>query len=397
MVYTKFKKNNKVMVSPDTSNRRTIIDNIFIDNPESTKFLFKKGNYYLTKNLKIDKENINFIGSKSEDVHIFQENTDSDGFDIEASYFELKNISVHVEHDGKVALSFAGCSNTRVENCYIYGNATTFSIFYAGPEVSAGSETLTTYYRNELDSNNVFKNNVVYSKWAGDSVSFSLQKDSDFTNNIIRGGKIAIYMCRNIMIKNNTIYDSSSEGVFISLPSHDLKIYDNKIYECKSSGIKIANQLEHGSVSRSPSNIVIKRNKIYDTAFNAIELNDVDTAIISDNIFIGADSNGLYVLRSKNVKIEKNKISYFKIGIIFYDSNDNELIGNGLYSVYPFSATSFVQLGKSYHNTLINNEVKGNILGKFVDEFEGSEDNIIDNNNYEKYYSKKEEIQIMKL
>ncbi len=50
----------------------TNIDNIIKDNPDVNNFYFTDGNYYLTKNLNINKPNINFIGlSKNPKMFIF--------------------------------------------------------------------------------------------------------------------------------------------------------------------------------------------------------------------------------------------------------------------------------------------------------------------------------------
>lgn len=371
------------------------IDNILIDNPKANIFVFRRGNYLLTRNLKIDRKNITFIGSNSDKVHIFQTNTAQDGFDIESDGFKMINISVHVEHDDKVALVFAKCSNTIISNCYIYGNATTFSIFYAGPEIKAGQETLDTYFNNKLDKNNVFINNVVYSQWSGDSVSFSLQKNSTFENNIIRGGKVAIYMCNNISFKKNTIYDSTSEGVFISLPSHNIDMQNNRIYECKNSGIKISNQLEHGDFNISPYDITIKKNFISDPGTTAIEINDVIKIKICDNKLIGSNHNGIYVLRSSDVQMCKNKISYFTTAIFVYDSNNNSIKKNKIFSIYPLVAKYFVELVNSKNNIIINNIFKGNFINNII-KFDASDNNVIENNVYDKYYTRNEEKLVMR-
>lgn len=386
------KLRNKPVIVKSGSN----IDNLLIDNPTSTYFLFENGKFIMTKKLLIDRQNIKFIGKTgSKFTHILQNNPNEDGLDVEADKFQMKNISIHVQHEGKVALTVANANNTLVQNCHFYGNPTTFTIYYAGPELTEGEETLNAYNNNELDNNNIFKNNVVYTNWSGDSVSFSLQNKSSFCKNIIRGGKLAVYMCRNSIINNNTIYDSSSEGVFISLPSHNIKFCKNKIFECKNAAIKIKNQEEHGEFDPSTYNIYISKNDIYDTYYNGLEINDCIGAYILNNYIHGADNHGIYFLRCKNIKLSFNVITYFSIGFLIEQSSDIDIIGNASYSVYPYEGTHFIKFINTTNCDIKKNKIKGNISSGAL--YEGNDETIlIVNNFYSKYYSYREEQQVIK-
>lgn len=392
MVYTQTKKT--VIVSPDVDLEKTYIDDVLTANPDRTKFLFSPGSYYITRSLTIGRPDVSFIGHRNNEVHIFQDSED-DGLDVEADGFVLRNISIHVTQDNKVALIFAGCSDTKVEDCYIYGNSTSFCVYYAGPEVAAGAETLQAYADNNLDSGNVFRKNVVYSDFSGDSVSYSLQKNGTFKDNIIRGGKLAIYMCRTTEITHNILYDSSSQGFFVSLPSHDLKITHNKIYECGAAGIRLSNQGEHGEFESTSYNIDISNNYIYDTKTNSMELDDCIDVKIERNRFLSTDITSLYICKSSNVEVLNNQITYFREGVILFDCNDIEIMSNEFYSVYPYDALRIGNIINSNDNNFTRNVIKGNITRDLFREINSS-DNLIDNNDFDRYYTRQEELTILK-
>lgn len=372
-----------------------IIDNILIDNPNENTFIFDAGNYYITKILLIDRPNVKFIGNGYNQVHIIQQNM-YDGFDVESDGFDMRNISLHVEHNDKVAIIFAGCNNTSITNCYIYGNSTTFSVYYAGPHLTAGDETVNAYNSGNLDSNNVFKSNVVYSNFSGDAISFSLQKDGIFTDNIIRGGKVAVYMCRDVIIKRNDIYDSTSEGIYLSLPSYNVAISSNKIYNCQSSGIKIAEQIEHPNFEKNKYDITISNNKFTSSYINSIAINDCNTIFVIDNMFLENGENAVYVARSNNVHMVNNVISYFNVGVIIFGTENLTFTNNELYSIYPKLSTKFVQIIDSDTINVSYNFVKGNILYMDPEIINSNNVNVFDNVN-SKYYTRQEENKVLKL
>lgn len=380
-----------------TVNPSSFIDDIFTANPDILIFHFPDGNYYLTDILKVTVPNISFIGTSGnpKNVHIFQNNTLRDGLAINANNFNMQYISIHDSHDGKIALTVAGSSNNTVQNCYFYGNKTTFTIFYAGPKnLLEGVSTLNAYSSNNLDMNNVFKNNVVYSQWSGDCVSFSLQVNGIFNNNIIRGGKLAIYMCKKSNFTNNIIYDSINSGIHVSFPSHNLNIVSNKIYECDASGIKLSNQVEHGTFTTTPYNITIRNNYIYDAKVNAIELNDANKCTIRTNKFISSETYGIYALRCTNLTINNNKISYFQVAFWLEATTYCNLFQNTCMSVYPDEGQNVVKTTPDSNNNIVYDN---NVYGKIIyDKYALSAGNSEYNNAYYEYYDIGEEANIMK-
>lgn len=384
-----------ILVTPGAT-----IDDILPANPDAIYFYFGAGNYYITDILKITRSNISFIGltGNSKDVHIFQNNVNRDGINVISDGFIMKYISVHVPHDNRIALIVASASNTLIQYNYFYGNKTTFSIYYAGPRtLTVGQSTLDAYDGNLLDKKNYFQNNVVYSEWSGDCVSYSLQRNGKFTTNIIRGGKLAVYMCRSCTVTNNTIYDSINEGIHVSLPTHKVNITNNKIYECQAPGIKLSNQVEHGAFVATPYNINIKNNYIYDSKSNSIELNDALDCVISGNKLISSELYGIYMLRSNNIAISDNKISYFKVCVWVETSSNNEINNNTFLSVYPDEGNNIVKLTTdSNNNNIHDNTSMGKVIyTKYIIPSQ-TVGNVELNNTHTEYYDIAQELTIMK-
>jgi len=343
----------------------SVIDDILTANPKTNKFMFPEGNYYITKVLHIDRSMTEFIGLSKDcsKIHIFQKDSTKDGIAIiNVTQVLFKYISVHVPYDNKIALTVAGCNLTKVEECHFYGNKNYFTIYYAGPtDLKQGAGVLEAYANTNMCYGNVFRHNVVYSSAGSDCISFSMQNRGLFTKNIIRGGKVAIYMCKNSYVTSNVIYDSTSQGIYVSLPSHNLQIKYNRIYECTYSGIKIANQLEHGAFKATPYGIIVRENYIYDSKMYAVEVNNVIKMDIINNKFIETNSYGIYCLNSSNINITNNKFSYFTSGIWSEKSTNVISTGNNFYSIYPDIANNVFKFASSSNCFVENNVINGEI------------------------------------
>lgn len=379
----------------------SVIDTIFTTLPGVNTFIFDKGNYYLNDALLINKNNIVFKSAycTARDVHIFQNNSQKDSIVINnCNGTKLIGISIHNTHVGKIALTLASVNYSLVESCNIYGNSDTFSVYYAGPKnLTAGQSTLSAYTNKELDNINVFRKNVVYAKWSGDSVSFSLQKNSNFTDNIIRGGKVAVYMCSGCAIENNIIYDSTTNGIYLSFPSDNITIANNKIYECQASAIKMANQVEHGPFTPFNYSIKVSDNKIYDAKFYAIELNYAREITIIDNNFVSTDIYGIYCYQCHNIRVTGNTISYFTVGVWFEAGTNIYIYYNKFNSVYPDESNNVVKMVQSSNGAINDNLIHGNIKYDIF-AIDNTNTNIdIGTNPIKDYYTYNEETQLLKI
>lgn len=381
-------------------------------NSTINKFVLPSGTYYLNNILTITKPGLSIIGQgNASEIHIYQQNTDSDGINIRADSVTIRNVSVHVPHSKKIALTVANCNNSIVTNCYFYGNRDFFTIYYAGPVVSAGEATIEAYLTNRLDSNHTFKKNVIYANYSGDAVSFSLQYNGIFQCNIIRGGKLAVYMCRDTKIIDNNIYDSNSNGIFISLPSHNLTISNNDIYECTDSSLIIKQQTEHtylngDNVALSDYNINISNNSFYDNNYFGIEIKDGQNINIYNNKYLRNANRGIYLQSCLNINITNNIFSYFKVAIELLNVRECTINKNTFYSVYPSETEKGIVLrtyaineimGINYNNTISDNNFKGEITYPVtIVDPQPDDTNIITNNKHDQFYDYKEEIKLLR-
>lgn len=376
-----------------------VIDSIFTLLPTVSTFIFMPGDYHLTDTLHITKNNVILTSDEkyAKDVHIYQDNSEKDGIAVNADGVEISHLSIHNHQPGKVALTIADSNNTTVKNCYIYGNTSSFSVFYAGPKnLTAGQSTLDAYTNGNLDSGNAFLNNVIYTKWTGDSISFSLQKNANFSGNIIRGGKVSIYMCQNSNITGNIVFDSTSNGFYVSLPSKNLNIVGNKIYECAASGIKFANQTEHGVYPPTSSFITVTGNKIYDAKYYAIELNSAIDVTIDNNNFISTDIYTIYAYQSSNIRITNNLMSYFKVAIWIENSNNFTIDKNLICMIYPDETDNILKIVDTNNVAFTNTTIKGCGSNVLYSVDSTSANFVADNITVDKFYTYFEEFQTLK-
>lgn len=397
MNYTIDSTNPKIAYIHPGSN----IDDIFTILPKVKKFMFEPGDYYLNNILYISKNKISITSTTkiAKDVHIYQNNITKDSIVLDACQnVNISYISIHNTTPGKIVLTERGANDTSVNNCYIYGNATIFSVYYSGPKnLTQGASTLNAYFSGDLDNNNEFYKNVVYSMWSGDNITYALQKNGNFSSNIVRGGRVGIYMCSNVSVKKNIVYDSTSNGIYVSFPSHNIIISNNKIYECESSGIKLANQIEHGDFNSSDNNITISNNSIYDSKYYAVEINDGINIDISDNSFINIKIYGIYCYKCSNINIYNNKLAYFDVSIWLENSSSINIQKNYLYSIYPDEASNILKIiNSSSLVTFINNSIGGQIKYELYAIDSTSKNIIISNNTEDPFYTYCEELYIMK-
>lgn len=383
-------------------NPESVIDNLFTTLNKINTFLFLPGNYYINDVLLINRSNITLKSTtgKSIDVHIYQNNSEKDSISVaDCINIKILNLCLHNTFSGKIALTIANASHTSVIGCNIYGNTDTFTVYYAGPKnITAGAETLNAYNTNNLDGSNIFQKNIVYSMWAGDSVSFSLQKNGIFSSNIIRGGKIAIYMCRDTIINSNSVYDSVSNGIHVSFPSQNIKIYKNIIYESSDSGIKLTNQLEHGLFVPTNYQIEIYGNKIYDSGVFAIEINDGQDIFVYENNMVSTDMFGIYCLNCINVNIVYNIMSYFTVAMWLENSCLINILNNSLNSIYPDEAQNVIKLvNNSSNNNFSNNIITGNIIYDNYSIDSTCLDTILNDNIFNEFLTYEQESKISRL
>lgn len=370
------------------------LDNLFEQYPLENVFYFEPGTYYLSQQLNIVKPNIQFIGLSydAKDVHIEQQNIDANGMNVRADNFTMTHISVHVEDGEMVCLSHSGCNWTNIQNCRFYGSSTNFTIYFAGPQFVAGENTINGYLNDTLDMYNCFDNNIVYTKWEGDSVSFSLQKYGSVRNNIIRGGKLAIYMVKDCMITHNNIYDSYAHGIIVSLPSYNLEISNNFIRNPVSAGINVRLQAEHGEYINENHNINIKENTIIASKYIGIEINNGHSINIANNFIKCTEQFSIYLLQSTQNTITDNICVQAIRGILIdADCNDNIVSNNHIFSVFPkMSDHAIAVLDNCSNNTISDNQFSGRYTSTVIKDITGN--NSFNNNSETTYHDYHDEV-----
>ena len=224
--------------------QKTYIDEIINNSADTNIFLLEKGNYYLLNPIRIkDKKNITIRGATGNpsDVSIIQEGTYTNTETGDVTYFdgiEITNsshinldsftLSVDLNNGSPVCIVVSGSDFTNVTNCRFYGNPTNFVVYYSGPgNLPANQPTLDAYNNNQLSRCNIFEKNLVVSYFQHDSLVFALQMEGTVQNNIIYGCRMAVYMVKETVVVNNYLYNSKSNGITCSVPSHHLDVCNN--------------------------------------------------------------------------------------------------------------------------------------------------------------------------
>lgn len=287
---------------------------------EENVIYIKPGNYTLSQTIHIEKDNVRLIGlsENPKDVHIYQTNLEMDALNISAKNVTINGLSIHIDPNvNQICIGMASCHWCNITNCCFYGSNSHFTVFLAGPKhLTEGQGTLDAYVMGDLDTHNIFDGNVVYSQWDGDAISFSLQRYSCFRNNTLFGCKTAVYMTRDCMITGNIFLNSTTNGLFCSLPIENTTVENNLIKYANAGGIVIRNQGEHGEFISDDHFINIKKNVIDDCQYIGIEINDADDLDICQNIIINCHNAPIYMSNSHSIRIDSNKMINIRQPII---------------------------------------------------------------------------------
>jgi hypothetical protein len=210
-------------------------------------------------------------------------------------------------HQAQAAFATGHASNVVLNHCKILGSDHMFGIFFAGPNLPIGDATVSAVENKQLDEHNKIINCTVESNFIGDGVSFSLQKNGIVHNNLIKGTKLAFYMCVDSFVINNTFENSNSSGIFYNIPALDNVIAQNTILNAEGSGIKIALQGEHPvSETYRGTNLKVFNNTIIAAGHFGIDINNLRQSLIVNNHIEASGTGGMYLLRAEYLTIKKN-------------------------------------------------------------------------------------------
>lgn len=290
------------------------------------KFILAPGKYFLTKTITVSGiDKVDIRGSTGNPVDVELIFTDGmDGIVVKNSdYFNLHYLTVtlndtHQNAYQGIPLVMEQCNRFNVSGCVFNGTQRGFGfgVFLAGSGVWSDQDLhninsdgyqddpvnldkrsitmqkmLQHYDSNSLMNSNTFKNNILNCKSKDDGLLFSLQYASDCSNNVVRGTKLSVIMCRNCNISNNLIVHSVTDGMYLSTPCNAMNVNNNKINSPQNNGIVIDEQIDCTSsqIQQDSDNFNI------DVCFNTIITNT-------------AGSVGICMKGCRNTTIRKNNL-----------------------------------------------------------------------------------------
>lgn len=349
-----------IILTPGSNNIDEIINSI---NHDCITFYLTPGKYYITNPISIkNKKYINLLGKNDindvvNQIEIIQIIPHTNTVQIEnCEYITLRNITLIASQGRSISLCISNSNNNEINNCRFINTNPYFCVYYSGPELNIGKHTMKEYKNNNLDKNNIFCHNIIHSNWEGDCVTFALQKNGRIFDNIIKRGKIALYMITDCLINYNYIFDSLSHGIICSLPSKNVNISYNYIRNTKSAGINVMMQLEHGNFSAFDYNIIIKNNNIVDSKYIGIEVSNGISIDINNNKIVNPSCSGIYLLKSSKCNVLKNHIENYEVGIFMdIECRENNIIDNIL-------IREDLLLKKILFNVILEKETQNNIV-----------------------------------
>jgi hypothetical protein len=234
----------------------------------------------------------------------------------------VSNLTIDNSAYGWAGFSEGNSNNVTLQDCIIYRDNSTFAVYFAGKNYPSDTSInpVSGLEKSDMDYNNKMINNIVYSEYLGDGGSFSVQKNGLVENNIVNGTRIAFYICRDSQVKNNTIRNSASNGIHVSIPSENNIITGNVIENSKASAIKVSAETEYPvETSYYGNNININDNTINNAHYMGIEINQLANSFIENNNINKPDNVGIYLLRVNNVIVRNNILT--NIGYSVIDGN----------------------------------------------------------------------------
>lgn len=336
------------------------LDNIFSVYSDVACFYLEKGDYTLTKELEIVSDNIKLIGltDNPDDVKIRQLTNNKNVLHVRANNASIQNISFYASQGDSVCLSQRNSNWINIEDSIFYGNDTAYSVIFSGSQQN--SNVIDAYKNNEFSLNNIFDNNIVYSL-CGLCISISFQNYISVRDNLFRGGKLEQFLNRSSIFTHNIFHNSSSHGIFISLPSNDITINNNFIKNTTEASIKVNLSNDYLSEKDTITGIVIENNLIVDCKYIGIEVVNSNNINIGNNILKWIGEFGVFFLSTVNSSISANNIIQSRRGIHIDNSCDNNLLlGNNIHSIYTSISEHAIALeATTLNNTISNNNIYG--------------------------------------
>lgn len=275
------------------------------------RIYIKDGTYLLSQNLRITYNDVDITGESKDGVIIRQTNSNDDGLWIGsgASNITVSNLTLDAKtYQSNSMFTVSGASNVTLKDTKVLGSDNNFAVYFAGKPYP-NETTLTEFNQGNMDEHNELLNNDIFSTWDGDVLSFSLQRYGVLKGNTVHGGRIAYYMNRDSTCSGNTILDSSSEGIYISIPALNNTIEDNVILRPKNAGIRVKIETEHPVTNPDDYRaqyLTIRHNDIEDSRLFGMAIENVANSQIENNTITRPDLIGIWMIRTDSMSVQNN-------------------------------------------------------------------------------------------
>ncbi|MBU3109748.1 right-handed parallel beta-helix repeat-containing protein, partial [Clostridium gasigenes] len=327
----------------------TVINNLIAN--KKTKIYIKDGVYNLNGNILIDQPNIIIQGQSKEKTKIKQTDAGSNSIEVRNTNFVIVS-DLNIDNiNGKISFLCQNSNNIQLKNCIIYGSSDSNAVAFFGKQCA---DDMYAVENNDLDDANIFDGNTVYSYLPDanvkDGIMFSKQKNGIVKNNTILGSRIAFYLSRNSELSYNTIKDSQTNGIRYTVPAYDNKIVFNFIENTKASAITVDRDSK-GITPREyrSTGLEISNNTISNSRYFGIEISNLKSSTIKNNILNKIDFSGIYLLYCDYLDVKENKID--NCGLVKKNGNLwgwNENLNSGIFIDY------MVTYSNIYSNQITN-------------------------------------------
>ncbi|WP_192513273.1 right-handed parallel beta-helix repeat-containing protein [Paenibacillus sp. 23TSA30-6] len=192
-----------------------------------TNILIKNGIHNVFTTILIQNHTTKIQGESIEQTILRQADPSKDLIKINADDVSITRLTLDTfTHSAQAALVVASSNRTRIEGNKILGAASIFAVYFAGPQVTPGADTIAAVEENHLDNENVFENNTLYSE--GIRVSRNLEHP------ISLGSRY-----HGLEIMYNKIWDTRFFGIELDQLSNHINVMFNTIDHPDFSGIQV--------------------------------------------------------------------------------------------------------------------------------------------------------------
>jgi len=206
-----------------------------------------------------------------------------------------------------------------------FASSRIYSTFFGGSKSRyrpGESETVQAYKAGSLDEDNAVRNNHIYSSSGGDALVFTLQKNGVVDGNKVTSGGISFYMNRASVCNQNTVLRSPNYGIYVTLPSDQIEIANNKIIQSQKSGIKVGRMTDHVELGLPTieteerpqyraTGVALMGNQLFDIKSIGIEVELTHGCVLKRNSISRADYSGIFLQHSDKPLIMNNRLEDF--------------------------------------------------------------------------------------